>query len=117
MPMLSAHMHKHPLSTTKLISMWPVAIQIHNTKGRDYMSMRHTEETLLEKEESLSSTDLEQKAGATYKLTGKHLFDVNAAYVTKAPSLRNTFSNSREKPRRSRRQKWRGRSPKRKSLQ
>ena len=36
------------------------------------------------------------KAGFTYKLTGKHLFDVNAAYVTKAPSLRNTFSNSRE---------------------
>ncbi|MFK2818868.1 TonB-dependent receptor [Flavobacteriaceae sp. LMIT009] len=36
------------------------------------------------------------KAGFTYKLTGKHLFDVNAAYITKAPSLRNTFSNSRE---------------------
>ena len=36
------------------------------------------------------------KAGFTYKLTGKHLFDVNAAYLTKAPSLRNTFSNSRE---------------------
>lgn len=36
------------------------------------------------------------KAGFTYKLTGKHLFDVNTAYITKAPSLRNTFSNSRE---------------------
>lgn len=36
------------------------------------------------------------KGGFTYKLTGKHLFDVNAAYITKAPSLRNTFSNSRE---------------------
>ncbi|WP_347923595.1 TonB-dependent receptor [Pontimicrobium sp. SW4] len=36
------------------------------------------------------------KGGFTYKLTGKHLFDVNAAYISKAPSLRNTFSNSRE---------------------
>jgi hypothetical protein len=36
------------------------------------------------------------KAGFTYKLTGKHLFDVNIAYITKAPSLRNTYSNSRE---------------------
>jgi hypothetical protein len=36
------------------------------------------------------------KAGATYKITGKHLIDVNAAYITKAPSLRNTYSNSRE---------------------
>lgn len=36
------------------------------------------------------------KGGMTYKLSGKHLFDVNAAYINKAPSLRNTFSNSRE---------------------
>jgi len=36
------------------------------------------------------------KGGATYKITGKHLIDVNAAYISRAPSLRNTFSNSRE---------------------
>jgi len=36
------------------------------------------------------------KGGATYKITGKHLIDVNAAYVNRAPSLRNTYSNSRE---------------------
>lgn len=35
------------------------------------------------------------KGGFTYKITGKHLFDVNAAYLTKAPSLRNTFTNAR----------------------
>lgn len=35
------------------------------------------------------------KGGFTYKITGKHLLDVNGAYLTKAPSLRNTFSNSR----------------------
>lgn len=36
------------------------------------------------------------KTGATYKITGRHLVDVNAAYITAAPTLRNTFSNSRE---------------------
>jgi len=35
------------------------------------------------------------KGGATYKLTGRHLFNVNAIYMTKAPSLRNTFPNAR----------------------
>jgi len=35
------------------------------------------------------------KAGLTYKLTGKHLININGAYITKAPSIRNTFSNSR----------------------
>lgn len=35
------------------------------------------------------------KGGFTYKITGKHLLDVNAAYLSKAPSLRNTYSNSR----------------------
>lgn len=48
------------------------------------------------KSRELTFTGFGGKAGFTYKLTGKHLFDVNAAYVTKAPSLRNTFSNSRE---------------------
>lgn len=36
------------------------------------------------------------KAGLTYKLTGKHLIDVNAAFLNTAPSLQNTFSNVRE---------------------
>jgi hypothetical protein len=31
----------------------------------------------------------------TYKLTGQHLFNLNAAHMTKAPSLRNTFPNAR----------------------
>lgn len=35
------------------------------------------------------------KGGMTYKLSGRHLFDVNAVYMTKAPSLRNTFPNAR----------------------
>jgi hypothetical protein len=35
------------------------------------------------------------KGGMTYKLTGRHLFDVNAVYMTKAPTIRNTFPNAR----------------------
>lgn len=35
------------------------------------------------------------KGGLTYKVTGNHLFNFNGAYLTKAPSLRNTFANAR----------------------
>jgi hypothetical protein len=48
------------------------------------------------KGKELTFTGFGTKAGFTYKLSGKHLFDVNAGYITRAPSLRNTFSNSRE---------------------
>ena len=50
----------------------------------------------LGKGEKLTFTGVGAKGGFTYKITGKHVFDVNAGYVTRAPSLRNTFSNSRE---------------------
>ncbi|MEX2350561.1 MAG: TonB-dependent receptor [Flavobacteriaceae bacterium] len=46
--------------------------------------------------EKLDFTNYGAKGGFTYKLSGRHLFDVNAAYLTKAPSLRNSFSNSRQ---------------------
>lgn len=48
------------------------------------------------KGDQLSFTGLGVKGGITYKITGKHVLDFNAAYLTKAPSLRNTYSNSRE---------------------
>jgi len=35
------------------------------------------------------------KGGLTYKLSGRSFFDLNAAYMTKAPSLRNTYANAR----------------------
>lgn len=35
------------------------------------------------------------KGGATFKLTGRHLLDFNGIFMTKAPSLRNTFYNAR----------------------
>ena len=48
------------------------------------------------KGEKLDFTGLGAKAGFTYKFSGKHLLDVNGAYITQAPNLRNTFTNSRE---------------------
>ena len=47
------------------------------------------------KGDALTFTGIGVKAGATYKITGKHVLDVNAGYITKAPSIRNSFSNSR----------------------
>jgi len=48
------------------------------------------------KGEKLSFNGLGAKGGFTYKVTGKHIFDANAGYIIRAPSLRNTFSNSRD---------------------
>ena len=50
----------------------------------------------LGKGEKQSFTGLGGKGGLTYKLTGRHLFDFNGAYFTKAPTIRNTYANSRE---------------------
>lgn len=36
------------------------------------------------------------KGGFTYKLSGKHILDINLGYISKAPSIQNTYSNSRE---------------------
>jgi hypothetical protein len=35
------------------------------------------------------------KGGLTYKITGRHFFDINGYYATRAPNLRNTFPNAR----------------------
>ncbi|MDR0194915.1 MAG: TonB-dependent receptor [Myroides sp.] len=35
------------------------------------------------------------KGGVVYHLTGRHAFSVNAAYYNQAPTIRNTFANSR----------------------
>ena len=43
----------------------------------------------------LSFTGVGAKAGMTYKISGKHLIDVNGGYLTKAPTLRNSYTNSR----------------------
>ena len=53
-------------------------------------------DTSLGKGETLNFTGFGAKAGITYKLSGKHLLVANGGYLSKAPSLRNTYSNSRE---------------------
>jgi len=44
----------------------------------------------------LSFGGIGTKGGFTYKFSGKHIFNINAGYITKAPSIRNTYTNSRE---------------------
>lgn len=48
------------------------------------------------KSEKLDFSNYGVKAGATYKVTGRHLIDINASYFTKAPTLRNSFGNARQ---------------------
>ena len=50
----------------------------------------------LGKGDKLSFMGFGGKAGFTYKLSGKHVFNINGGYISRAPTLQNTFSNSRE---------------------
>ncbi len=50
----------------------------------------------LGKSELLNFTDFGGKTGGTYRLTGRHLLDFNIGYFSNPPSLRNSFSNSRQ---------------------
>jgi len=45
--------------------------------------------------DKISFTGYGLKTGLTYKMSGKHIFEFNSAYLQKAPSIRNTFTNSR----------------------
>lgn len=47
------------------------------------------------KGESITFENFGFKGGLTYKLNGKNYLDFNGLYQTKAPSLRNSFSNAR----------------------
>jgi len=46
--------------------------------------------------DKLDFTKLGGKAGVTYKISGKHLLDFNGAYIQDAPTMRNSFLNSRQ---------------------
>ncbi len=50
----------------------------------------------LGKSEALNFNNFGLKTGLTYKLSGRNLFKANFAYLTQAPTLQNSFSNSRE---------------------
>ena len=45
--------------------------------------------------EKQSFTDVSLKGGLTYKITGRHLVNINAAYISNTPTIRTVFSNSR----------------------
>jgi hypothetical protein len=46
--------------------------------------------------EKLSFTNYGVKAGGIFKITGRHLLQLNGSYFTKAPGIRNSFSNARQ---------------------
>ncbi|MBV7269636.1 TonB-dependent receptor [Winogradskyella luteola] len=48
------------------------------------------------KSDKVDFTNYGVKAGATFKITGKHLIDVNASHFTKAPGIRMSFANARQ---------------------
>ena len=39
---------------------------------------------------------LSGKAGIEYRITGRHIVNINGAYIDRPPTIRNSFSNSRE---------------------
>ena len=47
------------------------------------------------KGEKQTFSDFSAKGGFTYKFTGRHLFNVNGAYLSNSPTIRTIFSNSR----------------------
>lgn len=48
------------------------------------------------KSKKLEFTDFGFKGGATYKISGQQFIDVNGAYISQAPTIRNSFSNARQ---------------------
>ena len=69
--------------------------QVTNQREGFYKNGRF-ENNSLGASEKINFTNYGAKAGATYKINGRNLIHVNVAYVTQAPTLRNSFSNSRE---------------------
>jgi hypothetical protein len=69
--------------------------QITNQREGLYQNGRF-ENSSLGNSDKLSFTNYGVKAGATYKINGRNLIDANVAYITQAPTIRNSFSNSRE---------------------
>ena len=47
------------------------------------------------KSEKVLFSDISFKAGVTYKINGRNLLNFNAGYINQAPSIRNSFANSR----------------------
>jgi len=67
-------------------------------RDSDYLDAHYagTEVSSLGKGEKLDFNKIGAKGGFTYKVSGKHLIDVNGAYIQDAPTMRNSFLNSRQ---------------------
>lgn len=52
-------------------------------------------DTSLGESELQSFADISVKGGITYKFSGRHLLNLNAGYLSNAPTIRNSFSNAR----------------------
>lgn len=48
------------------------------------------------KSKKVDFSDISFKGGMTYKISGRHLLNFNLGYLSNAPTIRNSFSNSRE---------------------
>lgn len=48
------------------------------------------------KSEEIKFSDYGIKAGLNYRISGRHFLNIHGAYLTKAPSIQNTFINPRE---------------------
>ena len=68
---------------------------VHQREGLYQNGKFATDNASLGKSNDEIFTNYGFKTGATYKITGRHLVDINAGYLTKSPTLRNTFSNAR----------------------
>jgi CarboxypepD_reg-like domain len=67
-----------------------------NTYQREgYYKNGYFPENSFGKSEELSFDNFGFKGGLTYKISGRHLLDFNALYMTKAPNTKDVFSNSR----------------------
>jgi len=50
----------------------------------------------LGKSKALNFNNFSFKGGGTYKFTGRHILTLHTSYLSKAPSMQNSFSNARE---------------------
>lgn len=56
----------------------------------------HFAEASYGKGEKLDFTNYSAKAGVLYKITGQHMLRLNGAYLTKAPTMMNSYANARQ---------------------
>ena len=72
-----------------------IAITNYQRNGR-YENGRFPGNNSYGKSRKIDFIDTYMKGGLTYKISGRHLIDFNVGYLSKAPTIKNSFSNLRE---------------------